>query len=83
MHGIVSCPASSAWLHPILACAPTNELVTVCPLSLPSKKRVQVPSHSYAQNEAQFDIPREFPGFWWLFRMQHISRYGTRLAEER
>ena len=28
-------------------------------------------------------IPREFPGYWWLFRTQHLSRYSARLAEER
>ena len=27
--------------------------------------------------------PREFPGYWWQFRMQHFSRYGARLVEER
>ena len=26
---------------------------------------------------------REFPGYWWLFRMQHLSRYSARLVEER
>ena len=23
--------------------------------------------------------PREFPGYWWLFRMQHLSPYSARL----
>ena len=27
--------------------------------------------------------PREFPSYWWLFQMQHLSRYSARLAEER
>ena len=39
-------------------------------------------SHSYAQNKAPKDHRREFPGYWWLFQMQHLSHYGTRLAAE-
>ena len=27
--------------------------------------------------------PGEFPGYWWLFRTQHLLRNGARLAEER
>ena len=27
-------------------------------------------------------ILREFPGYWWLFRTQHLSRYSARLVEE-
>ena len=27
--------------------------------------------------------PREFPGYWWLFWMQHLSHYSARLIEER
>ena len=27
--------------------------------------------------------PRKFPGYWWLFRTQHLSRYSARLVEER
>ena len=57
-------------------------LPTVSTVGLPSKK-AQVLSQSHAQIEAQIDHPREFPGYWWLFRMQHVSRYGARLAEER
>ena len=26
---------------------------------------------------------KEFPGCWWLFWMQHFSRYGARLVELR
>ena len=26
---------------------------------------------------------REFPGYWWLFRMRNLLRNGARLAEER
>ena len=28
-------------------------------------------------------ISREFPGYWGLFRTQHLSRYSARLIEER
>ena len=27
-------------------------------------------------------IPREFPGYWWLFRWQHLLCYGARLVAE-
>ena len=27
--------------------------------------------------------PREFPGYWWLFQTQHLTRYSARLVEER
>ena len=59
---------------------PTTSIL--CPLSLPRKK-AQVVSPSYAQSKAKNTIPREFHGYWWLFRMLHVSGYGARLAEER
>ena len=27
-------------------------------------------------------MPREFPGYWWLFWTQHLPRYDARLVEE-
>ena len=35
------------------------------------------------KTKLKFTIPREFPGFWCLFRLQQASRYGARLDEER
>ena len=29
------------------------------------------------------DHPREFPDYQWLFQIQHVSRYGARLAKEK
>ena len=30
----------------------------------------------------QLTIPKQFSDYWWLFRMQHVSWCGARLAEE-
>ena len=56
---------------------------TLCPLSLPAEKRMQVGSHSHAQNEAQMNHLQIFPDYWCLFRMLHTSYYSSGLAEER
>ena len=48
---------------------------TLCPLSFPHRKALELIC-CYTQNEAQNAFP--FPGYWWLFRTQHVSRYGTR-----
>ena len=31
----------------------------------------------------EMHTPREFPGYWWLFWMQHLLRYSARLVEKR
>ena len=49
----------------------------------PHDQKVLELCRSYAQNKAQKHHSREFPGYWWLFRTQHLSRYSARLAEER
>ena len=51
----------------------------VCTEERLPRKKAQVVSPSYAQ----WTILREFPDYWWLFPMQKVPRYGTRLSEER
>ena len=35
------------------------------------------------KTKSKSTTPREFPGYWWLFRTQHLRRYSARLVEER
>ena len=49
-----------------------------CPLSLPRKESVAVT----LKTKLKRTIFREFPGYWWPFWTQHLSRYGARLFEE-
>ena len=51
---------------------------TLCPLSLPRKESVAVT----LKTKLKRTIFREFPGYWWPFWTQHLSRYGARLFEE-
>ena len=51
---------------------------TLCPLSLPRKESVAVT----LKTKLKRTIYREFPGYWWPFWTQHLSRYGARLFEE-
>ena len=61
--------------------APTNGVQQL--IHCPHDRKALNLSFSYAQNKAQKHHPREFPGYWWLFQMQHLLRYSTRLVEER
>ena len=35
---------------------------------------------SHTQDEVRNAHPRKFPGYWWLFQMQHLSHYGATYA---
>ena len=39
--------------------------------------------HSYAQHQVRNTHAKKISSYWWLFRMQNLSCYITRLAEER
>ena len=79
------CPRNSSWCV-ILACvhqwmASNSEYA----LPLQSSPQESVKWQVLVTLKAKFKwtIPREFHGYWWLVQMLHVSRYGTRLAEER
>ena len=68
----------------IRACAPWR-MASICGASTlcPHDQKVLKLCRSYAQHKCKMHTPRKFPGYWWLFWTQNLSRYSARLAEER
>ena len=70
--------------HPILARALTNgvqQLIHSAPSVFFAKNHRSEVAVMLKMKLKQ-PILRGFPGYWWLFWMQHLSRYSTRLFEE-
>ena len=63
----------------------TDEWHPTASHSAPTIEKALELCHNYVQNQVpeKMHTPREFPGYWWLFRMQYLSRYNARLVEEK
>ena len=74
---------ASSYAYKYVARAPTNgvqQLIHSAFSVFPSRKKsVAV----MLKTKLKRTIFRQFPGYWWSFWMQHLSRFGARLFEER